>query len=300
MLSLNIMLPSWFRQAIPGRRALDVSRMLLESGAHTVCKEASCPNSGRCLGEGIVTFMILGNTCTRNCSFCNISSVGTGFKPVPTAIDGTEPLRIARLVNKLVLDYAVVTSVSRDDLGDCGAGIFSRTTGEIRKINSRIKIELLIPDFKGRVSLLEQALSPIPDVAAHNIETVRRLYHVLRPQAQYRRSLGVLKTIKKIRPQVITKSALMLGLGEEKFEVLEAMQDLRAQDCNCLVLGQYLSPSPAHYPVKEYIEPRQFEDYRGVALGLGFKSVLSLPLARASFRAKEMYEQAAGRNSCMN
>jgi len=294
------MLPPWFRQAIPGRHALNVSRMLLESGVHTVCIEASCPNSGSCFSEGSVTFMILGRVCTRNCSFCNISSVGTGLKPVPAAIDETEPLRVARLVNKLGLDYAVITSVSRDDLVDGGAGIFSRTTEEIRKINSRIKIELLIPDFQGKVSSLEQALSAAPDAAGHNIETVSRLYRVLRPQAQYRRSLNLLKMIKKIHPSVITKSSLMLGLGEEKPEVIEAMQDLRAQDCDILVLGQYLAPTAAHYPVKEFIEPPRFEDYRGIALGLGFKSVLALPLARASFRAKEMYAQAVGRNLCMN
>ena len=293
-------LPRWFRQVIPGRRALNVSRMLLEGSAHTVCYEAACPNSGRCFDEGAVTFMILGNICTRNCSFCNISGVGTGLKPVPLAADEGEPVRVAGLINKLGLDYAVVTTVSRDDIADGGSGIFSRTTEEIRKINSRIKIELLIPDFQGMASLLERALSPLPDVAAHNIETVHRLYHVLRPQAQYQRSLGVLKMIKKICPQVVTKSSLMLGLGEEKFEVIEAMRDLRQQDCDCLVLGQYLAPTPAHYPVKEYIEPRQFEDYRGIALGLGFKSVLSLPLARASFRAREMFEQASGSNTCMN
>ena len=297
---MNNMLPSWFKQVIPGRQALDVARLLLEGGAHTVCKEASCPNSARCFGEGSVTFLILGNTCTRNCSFCNISNVGTEHCSVPAALDENEPERIARLINKLGLDYAVVTSVSRDDLVDGGAGIFSRTTEAIRKINSRMKIELLIPDFQGKVSSLEKALSPAPDAAGHNIETVSRLYGLLRPRAQYRRSLGVLKTIKKIHPRVITKSALMLGLGEERLEVINAMRDLRAQDCDSLVLGQYLAPSSAHYPVKEYIEPSRFEDYRGIALELGFKSVLSLPLARASFRAKEVYNRASGESSCMN
>ncbi len=231
--------------------------------------------------------MILGDTCTRNCRFCAVRK--SDNKNLNLDLD--EPLRIAGVVEDMGLDYVVITSVTRDDLADGGAKIFSQTIELIRRINTFIKIEVLIPDFIGKISSLKVVLDAQPHLVGHNIETVERLYKALRPKANYRFSLGVLKKIKEIRPFLTTKSSIILGLGEAEGEVTKTMEDLLNSGCDILTLGQYLAPSESHYPVKEFIRIEQFERYRDIGLGLGFKSVLSGPKVRSSYRAEELYKE---------
>lgn len=231
--------------------------------------------------------MVLGDVCSRRCRFCAVKKSSHGN----LELDLEEPLRIAKAVKELGLEYAVITSVSRDDLYDGGAEIFARTIRLIRKIGCDIKVEVLIPDFKGRASSLKCLLDARPCVVAHNIETVERLYKKLRPEADYWLSLEVLSKIKEIQPLAITKSSLMLGLGEREAEVVETMKELRSRQCDILTLGQYLAPSINHYPVEEYISPEQFHGYRNLGLDLGFKSVLSGPLVRSSYKAAEVYKE---------
>lgn len=281
-------LPSWFKQEIPDRTVLERAQRLSEFKVHTVCQEARCPNLSSCFKDLRFTFMVLGDTCTRNCRFCAVKKTKNQLE-----LDLEEPLRIARAVKKLGLDYVVITSVTRDDLVDAGAEIFARTIELIRKINRNIKIEVLIPDFKGRLVSLKCLLAASADVVAHNLETVSRLYRDLRPEADYALSLEVLKKIKALRPDLISKSSLMLGLGEKEAEVIEAMQDLRNSHCDFLTLGQYLAPSVAHYPVQEFISHKQFKRYEDLGLSLGFKAVLSGPKVRSSYQARELYQEVA-------
>lgn len=279
-------LPSWFKQEIPGRKTAELSDMLSEAGVHTVCRQAKCPNIGFCFENKELTFMILGSACTRSCAFCNVAKATTAG----LGVDEEEPLRISRLVEKLELDYVVITSVNRDDLIDAGAGMFAETIRSIRSLKRGIKIEVLIPDFQGNILSLKRVVDSEPDLIAHNLETVPRLYKDLRPQADYRLSLTILKKIKELNSSVFTKSSLMLGFGETQDEVIEAMRDLRDAGCDCLTLGQYLAPSEKHYPVKEFIAIEQFQKYKTVGDGLGFKSVSSGPKVRSSFRAQEAYD----------
>jgi len=280
-------LPSWFRQDIPDGEVMNFRRLLSGFNVHTVCREAKCPNITGCFKNKQATFMILGDACTRNCKFCGVSkSEGAGL-----IVDKDEPLRISRVVEALGLKYAVITSVSRDDLPDGGAGMFAKTIELIHGINKDIKIEVLIPDFCGKITSLRRLLGARPEVVAHNIETVRRLYSGLRPLADYRLSLSVLSKIKELNPAVITKSSIMLGLGEREPEVLEVMKDLRKHGCDILTLGQYLAPSSGHYPVREFISIEQFGKYRDIGLGCGFKSVLSGPLVRSSYKAEEVFRE---------
>ncbi len=283
-------LPSWFKQQIPDTATLDRLELLSRIKVNTVCKEAHCPNLSRCFKNRQLTFMILGDTCTRNCRFC---AVKNSQRP-PIAVDIDEAGRIAQTVKDLDLDYAVITSVTRDDLPDRGAGHFVKVIKAIQGINENIRIEILIPDFSGSHSLLETVVRADPAVIAHNLETVRRLSGELRPQADYSRSLNVLKTIKEINPGMLTKSSLILGLGETGQEVMDTLRDLVSVKCDILTLGQYLSPSPGHYPVNEFIGIGQFIRYRDIAIELGFKAVLSGPLVRSSYQAKELYGEAAG------
>jgi lipoic acid synthetase len=229
--------------------------------------------------------MILGKTCTRNCRFCAVEKSGTGVLDV----DNTEPYKISQLVKLVAVDYAVITSVARDDLYDGGAAQFARTIELIHAINRNIKVEVLIPDFLGKIESLKTVINASPSVLAHNIETVPSLYQQLRPQADYQRSLDVLRNTKVLNRDLISKSSIMLGLGETQDEVIQAMQDLRECRCDILALGQYLAPSPEHYPVKEFICIEEFERYREIGLELGFSSVLSGPLVRSSYRAEEVY-----------
>lgn len=280
-------LPDWLKQEIPDSVALEQARILSRFGVRTVCQEAKCPNISYCFRHLEFTFLVLGGVCSRNCRFCAVKKCSHGN----LELDLDEPMRIAKAVKELGLEYVVITSVSRDDLDDGGAEIFARTIRLIRKIGCDIKVEVLIPDFQGKASSLKCVLDVSPCVAAHNIETVERLYKKLRPEADYWLSLGVLNKIKEIQPLAITKSSLMLGLGEREAEVVETMKELRSHQCDILTFGQYLAPSVDHYPVEEFITPEQFVRYRDVGLGLGFKSVLSGPLVRSSYKAAEVYKE---------
>jgi len=280
--------PDWFKQEIPTSECLENARKIDSAKINTVCVEAKCPNFSLCFKQRKLTFMILGSTCTRSCRFCAVSkSKNRLAKP-----DKFEPQRIARSVSDLQITYAVITSVSRDDLDDGGAEQFLRTIEAVRGFNPAVLIEILIPDFQGKTASLKTVLEARPEVIGHNIETVSRLYPVLRPEADYRRSLEVLRGLKKLDSSIVTKSSLMLGLSETEEELLCALKDLRASGCDILTLGQYLSPSANHEPVREFISPKKFLAYRQVALSIGFKSVLSAPLVRSSFGAEQAYLQA--------
>jgi len=280
-------LPSWFKQELPDDKALRMSNLLLEFCVNTVCREAKCPNQSYCFKNKKVTFMILGDSCTRNCRFCNVNK----STDARLSVDNDEPMRISEAVRILGLDYVVITSVTRDDLSDGGASIFAKTIELIRKVNKDTKVETLIPDFGGRISSLRLLLDAEPDVVAHNIETVRRISGDLRPLSAYQLSLDILKRIKEIKPRLYTKSSLMLGLGETGAEIIEAMRDLRLSFCDSLTLGQYLAPSISHYPVKEFVSIEQFQKYRDIGLSLGFKAVLSGPLVRSSYKAEEVHKE---------
>ncbi len=267
----------------------DLMQLLFEYKVSTVCQEAACPNIAHCFRNKKLTFMILGDTCTRDCRFCAVAKAND----LNLTIDEDEPYRISGLVKRLGLDYVVITSVSRDDLPDGGAAQFAKTIESIYNINRNIKIETLIPDFKGSISSLKTVITASPGVVAHNIETVKRLYKDLRPKASYGLSLEVLSNIKKEDVRLTTKSSIMLGLGEREEEVTRTMEDLKYSHCDILTLGQYLAPSKKHYPVKEFIGREQFMRYKGIGLGLGFKAVLSGPLVRSSYQAAEVYKELA-------
>ena len=270
------MKPVWLRRKLPDQESLQKMRSLLRAhGLNTVCEGALCPNQGECFAEGTATFLILGRTCTRNCTFCAIPS-----QERPPAPDPEEPARVAGAAAELGLKHAVITSVTRDDLEDGGASHFARTVEALKRKDARIIIEILIPDFQGSRKSLEIVVESGPDILNHNLETVPRLYPEVRPQAVYRRSLDLLKTAKEIRPGKITKSGMMLGLGEEKKEVVEAMADLRAVSCDLLTLGQYLQPSGRHHPVVRYVPPEEFEELRREGEEMGFKAVFSAPLVQ--------------------
>jgi lipoic acid synthetase len=279
-------LPSWLRQDIPDAKTLKLSHLLSGFGVNTVCKQARCPNINYCFKNNQAAFMILGAICTRNCKFCAVSKL----KNEHLGIDDDEPYRISEVVKLLGLNYVVITSVTRDDLSDSGASQFAKTVELIRAENKDIKIELLIPDFQGKIPSLQAVLDASPDCLAHNIEMVERLYSELRPMADYRLSLRVLKKAKELNPGIVTKSSIMLGMGETKKEVTITIKDLKNNYCDILTLGQYLAPSVNHYPVQEFIDIEQFKEYRDIALEMGFRSVLSGPLARSSYRADGAYE----------
>lgn len=278
------MKPAWLNKKIHLSECSETKHLLREMKVETVCEQASCPNIGECFSHAHATFLILGRQCTRSCSFCNIVK----GKPLPP--DLREPARVALAVKKLSLKHAVITSVTRDDLDDGGAGIFADTVLRIRQGSPGVTIEILIPDFKLSWSSLKAVTitripGPGPDIIAHNVETVPSLYRSVRQGSDYRRSLDVLGTIKKIAPHLKTKSGIMLGMGEEEPEVLAVMKDLRAVKCDFLSIGQYLSPSKAHYPVKEYIAPEQFSRYKEKGLSMGFTHIESGPYVRSSYMA---------------
>ena len=281
-------LPAWLKQEIPDKDALGLSRLFFDSGVHTVCKEARCPNASLCFKHKQATFMILGRNCTRHCRFCYVEKTGFGASP-----DENGPERLVRCILGLGLSYVVITSVCRDDLADGGSEVFARVVELIRSKNKEIKIELLIPDFQGRISSLKKVTDSQPECLAHNLETVARLYPQLRPQASYTLSLGLLQKAKALNHKIITKSSLMLGLGETEEEVICAMRELRDADCDILTLGQYLAPSAWHYPVREFIQPSQFARYEQIALTLGFNAVSCGPKVRSSYQAEELFERLA-------
>jgi len=248
-------------------------------GLHTVCQEARCPNIGECWGHRTATFMLLGDTCTRNCGFCAVTHGR------PLAVDAGEPLRVAEAVARLGLRHVVVTSVNRDDLPDGGAAHFAATARALRRLLPACRIEVLVPDFQGNLaSVAEVVASPI-DVFNHNLETVPRLYRRVRAGARYERSLAVLRAAREGQGGLLTKSGLMLGLGETEEELLRVFSDLRAIGCDILTLGQYLRPSRDHLPVERYVPPEEFTDLRAEALALGFRHVEAGPLVRSSYHA---------------
>jgi lipoic acid synthetase len=261
-----------------------VGSLLSELHLNTVCREAGCPNRNECFGKGTATFLILGRTCSRNCRFCDITH-GT---PVPVEAD--EPARVAEAAKRLALRFVVVTSVTRDDLPDGGAAHFAATIGELKAVGVE-GVEVLTPDFQGNAEALGVVLAEKPDVFNHNVETVPRLYSVARPQANYRRSLEVLKNAS--RRGAITKSGIMVGLGELPHEVVQVLHDLLWSGVSILTIGQYLSPSREHLPVVEFVSPARFDLYREVALDLGFKAVASGPFVRSSYAAWETWQQAS-------
>lgn len=281
------MKPVWLRRRIPDPLALEKMRGLLaRHGLNTVCQGALCPNQGECFGQGTATFLILGNTCTRNCTFCAIPTADR--LPAP---DPEEPGRIAQAAAELGLQHVVITSVTRDDLEDGGAAYFAATVQALKEKDPRIVVEILIPDFQGSLPALRAIVSSAAEIINHNLETVPRLYPEVRPQAGYQRSLTLLQRIKEIQPGRIAKSGLMLGLGEEIGEVLRVMADLRAVSCDLLTLGQYLQPSGRHHPVVRYLPPEEFEELGREGEKMGFKTVFSAPLVRSSFHAAEVFEK---------
>ena len=280
--------PQWIRvKSGSGAGYHEVKRMLREHQLHTVCEEASCPNIGECFGKGTASFMILGDVCTRRCPFCDVAH----GKPLPP--DADEPGNLARSIGLLKLRYVVITSVDRDDLRDGGAQHFADCLAAIRASSPATKLEILVPDFRGRLDIALDALgSSLPDVLNHNLETVPRLYPLARPGAGYAHSLHLLKEFKALYPQVMTKSGLMLGLGETDKEVLQVMRDLRAQDVEMLTLGQYLQPSDGHLPVLRYVTPETFKMFEQAAKEMGFSHAACAPMVRSSYFADVQAEQA--------
>ncbi len=272
--------PDWLKVRLPiGENYNDVKNLMKNSHLNTVCEEARCPNIGECWNNRTATFMILGDTCTRSCGFCNVK---TGL---PNELDLDEPRRVAEAVKALNLHHVVITSVDRDELEDGGASIFSETVRLIRKEIPNCTVEILIPDFKGYGKSFEIILENAPDILNHNIETVPRLYHAVRPQAKYQRSLDLIKWFKS--KGLKTKSGLMVGIGETNQEVLEVMQDLVSYGCDILTIGQYLQPTKLHLPVDRYVTLEEFKMYKDEGLKMGFKIVESSPLVRSSYHADE-------------
>jgi lipoyl synthase len=281
--------PDWIRvkAASPGSRFYDIKKILREQHLHTVCEEASCPNIGECFGKGTATFMILGDICTRRCPFCD---VGHG-RPLPP--DAEEPLHLAKTIAALALRYVVITSVDRDDLKDGGANHFVECIRAVREHAPATTIEVLVPDFRGR---LETALGILdaapPDVMNHNLETVPRLYKEARPGGDYAHSLRLLKAFKKQHPSVPTKSGLMVGLGEQDEEIISVMRDLREHDVDMLTIGQYLRPSSHHLPVKRYVPLETFARFEAAARELGFSHAAIGPMVRSSYHADQQAHAA--------
>ena len=272
-------LPDWFRmERAKGETYSKVKNLVRRNGLHTICISGNCPNIGECWNAGTATFMILGDICTRSCKFC---SVKTG-KPLP--VDKNEPERLANAIKTMKIKHAVITSVDRDDLEDGGASFWAEVILTIKKVNPLVTLETLIPDFDGKENDLLKLVNAHPEVISHNLETVSRLTPKIRSRSRYDRSLKVLEFL--AREGCITKSGIMVGLGESAEEVLETMDDLRSIDCKVLTIGQYLAPSFHHYPVQEYITPEQFEEYRREGLEKGFSFVESSPLVRSSYHAE--------------
>jgi len=279
--------PPWLKRRIPsGATYQEVRRLLRKGCLHTVCEEASCPNLGECFSQGTATFLILGDRCTRNCRFC---AVALGPEGPP---DLQEPQRVAEAVSAMALKYVVITSVTRDDLPDGGAGLFAQTIDAVREISPGAMVEVLIPDFQGNDQALEKIMRAGPDVLNHNVETVPRLYPRVRPGAIYERSIRLLRRAREMDPSVPTKSGLMLGLGELDHEMRRTLEDLASAGCRMLTLGQYLQPSKQHLPVERFVPPEAFARWKEIALQAGFKEVASGPFVRSSYHAQELYKKA--------
>lgn len=277
--------PEWIRVKMQGGHTSNkVNSLISDLNLNTVCNEANCPNQMECFSRGTATFMILGRNCTRNCTFCNVTS------ETPDEVNLMEPENVGKAVAKLGLKHAVITSVTRDDLEDQGANQFVKVVEEIRKAAPKVTVELLIPDMQGNEELIDTIINSEPNVLNHNVETVPELYDTVRPMAIFERSIGLLDYVKKTKPHMATKSGIMLGLGETKSQVIDVLKRLREVDCDMLTLGQYLRPSMEHLPVIEYVTPEQFDEYKEIALSMGFKKVASAPLVRSSYYAEDLSE----------
>jgi lipoyl synthase len=286
-------LPEWARRPHTHFESLNKLKSGLRAlNLHTVCESARCPNIHECFHRGAATFMILGNRCTRGCGFCAVPKGNPRIHDM--RLDPAEPLNVARMAARMKLRYVVITSVNRDDLADGGSMHFAETVREVKRALPEARIEVLTPDFDGNIEAVARVLDAGPHVFNHNMETVPRLYRRVRPQADYRQSLDVLRFARQHRPGVMTKSGFMAGLGEEPQEVEQLLLDLRAQDVDVATIGQYLQPTRRHLPVAEYVTPEQFDRYRDFGLSLGFKMVFSGPLVRSSYMADLVNEQAAG------
>ncbi len=273
-------LPRWMKMTMPkGESYSKVKNLVEKHGLHTICTSGNCPNIGECWNRGTATFMILGDICTRRCKFCAVKS----GRPLPA--DELEPEKLAETVRVMGVRHCVITSVDRDDLDDQGAGIWARTITEVKRVNPETRIEVLIPDFRGKTELIQQVIDAQPDVISHNLETVERLTPFVRFASKYRRSLDVVRYIAS--QGKIAKSGIMLGLGETREEVLQTMDDLLEAGAKVMTIGQYLAPTATHMPVKEYFPPEVFDEYRKIGIRKGFRFVESSPLVRSSYRAEE-------------
>ena len=273
-------LPKWMKMKMPkGENYSKIKNLVDKHGLHTICTSGNCPNIGECWNRGTATFMILGDICTRHCKFCAVKS----GKPLPPDLE--EPEKLAESVRIMGVKHCVITSVDRDDLDDQGAGIWARTITEVKRVNPETKIEVLIPDFRGNESLIQQVIDANPDVISHNLETSERLTPSIRSAAKYRRSLDVVRYI--AQHGKVAKSGIMLGLGETREEILQTMDDLLEAGCKVMTIGQYLAPTMEHMPVEEYIRPEKFKEYKQIGLNKGFSFVESSPLVRSSYRAEQ-------------
>lgn len=280
---MNRRKPDWLKvQYRNTDEVREVRNLLKNLSLHTVCEEASCPNIMECFGRKTATFMILGRVCTRNCTFCNVE------QNRPQKVDPEEPLKVAEAVSQLQLKHVVITSVTRDDLPDGGGEHFAQVIEEIKKLDNKVVVEVLIPDLRGNVSALARIIQAQPEIINHNVETIPRLYDRVRPMAIYQRSVQLLYQVKLLDPNMLTKSGIMVGLGETLSEVQDVLADLRQADCDLLTIGQYLAPSKDHHPVVEFITPETFETYKKIGLELGFKHVASAPLVRSSYHADQV------------
>jgi lipoic acid synthetase len=278
--------PNWLRVRLAGgAEYLRLRALVRDQALHTVCEEARCPNIGECWGAGTATFMILGDICTRSCGFCAVTS------GKPLGLDLGEPRRLAEAVARMGLGHAVITSVDRDDLSDGGAGIFAQTVRWVRKLSPATAVELLTPDFAGDWDALATVLHSNPDVIAHNLDTVSRLYRRVRPRGRYERALELLRRAAELKPRITVKSGLMIGLGETLEEINIAMGDLRAAGCDILTVGQYLQPSAGHLPLIRYYDPSEFAEIRDRAQSLGFRHVEAGPLVRSSYHAERQLQR---------
>lgn len=286
-MSIRPRLPEWLKVKMPGSpRYIELKNLMRNHQLHTVCEEAHCPNIGECWGRGTATFMILGDICTRRCHYC---AVTTGR---PTGIDLQEPGRLAETVKLMGLRYCVITSVNRDDLPDGGAFIFAACIKKIRAAVPGCKVEVLIPDFDGSKAALQKVIEARPDVLNHNIESTRRVFPRVRPRGNYQLSLELLARAKELDPSMVTKSGIIVGMGETHDELVETMQDLRRVDCDLLTIGQYLRPSQKHLPIDRFYTPAEFAELREIGEALGFKHVASGPLVRSSYHADEQHDAA--------
>ena len=281
--------PDWLRVQYNREAVEEVARLMKDLKLNTVCKEANCPNLGECYKKHTATFMVMGSACTRNCRFCNVSCA----KPQP--LDPDEPRHLAEVAKKLALRHVVVTQVTRDDLPDGGAAHMAAVVRAVHETCPGTTVEVLISDLKGGEDALRVVLDAKPEVLNHNVEMVSRLYHDVRPQARYERSLKVLSDSKKFAPNILTKTGFMLGLGETDDEVYALMDDIRATGCDILTISQYLQPSPQHWALQRYVTPGEFARLKDIAMEKGFKFVASSPLVRSSYRAAEAFEAAEGR-----